>query len=501
EYSYEDYKKTTPDDVRYSKKSQTFYADGQSYKFVYLKEGSLNDDERRFNAHESLTVGKDTLFIKNYDIDGILTGVTYKNATEERIVVYEYDNYHNLIKAETKNSSGANILLESNTYNEYADITAKTLTGAVTQTYSYAYKQNAARTLDSVSVEGYTFKPLSDVYGRNTGREIYSGENKLAAEYVTYRKVGDHATNMPATVWFGNGEKIAESIKYKYDSCGNICQVTQNGHIVVKYAYDSLNRLIREDNKPLNKTVLFSYDRCGNITERCEYAYTSKSGEELAELKCTHYSYDYEGDKLKEYNGETFAYNNLGCPTTYRGKSATWIYGKLLASYNGVQFTYNGLGSRASKGEITFTYDSDGRLIKQSNGLEFIYDVSGVAGVKHNGETYLYRKDAQGNIIAILDSTGKVVVKYAYGAWGNHTVKDNNGRVITSGIGVLNPFRYRGYYYDTETELYYLQTRYYDPEVGRFISQDSIEYADPETINGINLYAYCGNNPVMNVDP
>ncbi|MDE7256568.1 MAG: RHS repeat-associated core domain-containing protein [Clostridia bacterium] len=93
------------------------------------------------------------------------------------------------------------------------------------------------------------------------------------------------------------------------------------------------------------------------------------------------------------------------------------------------------------------------------------------------------------------------MVKYEYDAWGNHTVKDNNGRVITSGIGVLNPFRYRGYYYDTETELYYLQTRYYDPEIGRFISQDSIEYADPETINGLNLYAYCGNNPVMNVDP
>ena len=59
----------------------------------------------------------------------------------------------------------------------------------------------------------------------------------------------------------------------------------------------------------------------------------------------------------------------------------------------------------------------------------------------------------------------------------------------------------RGYYYDTETELFFLKTRYYDPEVGRFISVDGIEYLDPETINGLNLYAYCGNNPVMNVDP
>lgn len=66
---------------------------------------------------------------------------------------------------------------------------------------------------------------------------------------------------------------------------------------------------------------------------------------------------------------------------------------------------------------------------------------------------------------------------------------------------VMNPFRYRGYYYDTETKLYYLQTRYYDPETGRFLNMDSIDYADPENLNGLNLYAYCNNNPVMYVDP
>ena len=96
-----------------------------------------------------------------------------------------------------------------------------------------------------------------------------------------------------------------------------------------------------------------------------------------------------------------------------------------------------------------------------------------------------------------------VVVKYVYDAWGNHAVLDADGIDIddSNHIGNLNPFRYRGYYYDVETGLYFLQTRYYDPETGRFISQDSIEFAEPETINGLNLYAYCGNNPVMNVDP
>ena len=87
---------------------------------------------------------------------------------------------------------------------------------------------------------------------------------------------------------------------------------------------------------------------------------------------------------------------------------------------------------------------------------------------------------------------------YTYDAWGKVTSVTNNTLLD---IGNLNPFRYRSYYYDTETSLYYLETRYYDPDVGRFISPDSIEYLDPTSINGLNLYAYCGNNPVMYSDP
>ena len=130
--------------------------------------------------------------------------------------------------------------------------------------------------------------------------------------------------------------------------------------------------------------------------------------------------------------------------------------------------------------------------------MEFIYDNTGVVGVKYNDTLYFYRKDAQGNIIAILNSDGAVVARYEYDAWGNHTVTEEEEYLS---LANANPFRYRSYYFDTETGLYYLKSRYYDPELGRFISQDSMEYADPETINGLNLYAYCGNNPVMYVDP
>ncbi len=150
-----------------------------------------------------------------------------------------------------------------------------------------------------------------------------------------------------------------------------------------------------------------------------------------------------------------------------------------------------------------FTYWTVRRLIKESTGLEYLYDESGIAGVIHNGATYLYRKNAQGDIIGLIDNTGNVVVNYVYDAWGAHKVYGADGSEITDAghIGSLNPIRYRGYYYDTETKLYFLKTRYYDPELCRFVTIDDTAYLDPNAINGLNLYAYCLNNPVMCIDP
>lgn len=87
------------------------------------------------------------------------------------------------------------------------------------------------------------------------------------------------------------------------------------------------------------------------LSSKAYYAGASYGGEELEELECTHYTYDYEGDKLKAYNNETFAYNALGNPTMYRGKTANWLYGKLLANYNGVTFSYNGAGQRGLRAD------------------------------------------------------------------------------------------------------------------------------------------------------
>ena len=117
--------------------------------------------------------------------------------------------------------------------------------------------------------------------------------------------------------------------------------------------------------------------------------------------------------------------------------------------------------------------------------------------MKYNGVQYWYQKNMQGDVVRILNASGAEVVSYAYDAWGK--VLSVSGS-LSSTVGAANPFRYRGYYYDTETGWYYLNTRYYDPNVGRFLSPDTILGANGGLM-GYNLYAYCNNNPVNHIDP
>lgn len=138
------------------------------------------------------------------------------------------------------------------------------------------------------------------------------------------------------------------------------------------------------------------------------------------------------------------------------------------------------------------------------NYIYYYYDESGVCGMNYNGTEYYYRKNILGDVIEIYNNLGNLQCRYVYDAWGNHKVYNAIGSEIGAeviNIGNINPIRYRGYYWDKEFGLYYLQSRYYDPALGRFISPDSISYLEPESVIGLNLYAYCGDNPVMYVDP
>ena len=114
----------------------------------------------------------------------------------------------------------------------------------------------------------------------------------------------------------------------------------------------------------------------------------------------------------------------------------------------------------------------------------FHYGIDGICGFSLNGQNFTFRKNIQGDITHIYNTNGDLIGKYTYDAWGNHEIE-----VDINGIASLNPFRYRSYYYDTTTKLYYLNTRYYDSEIGRFVNADDISYLNPEILNGLNLYA------------
>ena len=129
--------------------------------------------------------------------------------------------------------------------------------------------------------------------------------------------------------------------------------------------------------------------------------------------------------------------------------------------------------------------------------ITFTYDMFGPATLTYNGTTYYYLRNAQGDIMGISDEEGNQLVAYTYDAWGKPL--SITGTMATT-LGEANPFRYRGYFYDGETGLYFLQSRYYDPEVDRFISADSQLNTDAE-ITGYNLFCYGGNNPVNTADP
>ena len=358
----------------------------------------------------------------------------------------------------------------------------------------YTYKGNAVDYITNITTGGYSVSPTQDIDERYTGKTVNLNGKKVDSETVTYKKTATRATHRPIQITHSNS-----NITYRYDSDGNITLIMQGGMSLASYEYDTLGRLTRENNLPLGESYFYTYDNNGNILAKERCAFTS-GVHMLGTGDVT--SYNYDKDKLLSFGSEINVYDAMGNPTTYRGKPAVWTRGRKLISYNGNTFDYDAQGARIKKNDILYYYDSHERLLKQSNGLEFFYDTMGLVGVTYKGDSYVYRKDVQGNIIAILDSNGNVVVEYRYDAWGNHKVYNPDGteNADKNFIGNINPFRYRSYYFDTETGFYYLQTRYYDPEVGRFINMDSIEYADPETINGLNLFAYCLNNPVYYID-
>ena len=168
------------------------------------------------------------------------------------------------------------------------------------------------------------------------------------------------------------------------------------------------------------------------------------------------------------------------------------------ASYSGGEIVYAGETTRTS-------YSYLGDTLTQVNisaptgsaTLHFTYDEIGPMSVTYDGAEYFYLKNAQGDVTGLVNSSGTQVVAYTYDAWGNPL---STTGTMADTLGNLNPFRYRGYFYDTETGLYYLQSRYYNPETGRFINADGYVSTGQGTV-GNNMFTYCGNNPQSRADP
>lgn len=171
---------------------------------------------------------------------------------------------------------------------------------------------------------------------------------------------------------------------------------------------------------------------------------------------------------------------------------------RVLVFSNVTTYSYVYDGGQLSQMTVTITVTADEETTTQTDTLAFTYDASGAPQTLTWGEsTYLYAVNAQGDVVAILDTAGNAVVEYAYDAWGN-LLSTTGGMALT--LGAYNPLRYRGYVYDTETGFYYLQSRYYDPELSRFINADTL-VSTGQGLLGNNMFAYCNNNPGNYSDP
>jgi RHS repeat-associated protein len=280
------------------------------------------------------------------------------------------------------------------------------------------------------------------------------------------------------------------TIDYEYDAEDRITKVTDSVDGVTTYVYDSLGQLVSETRG--GTTVNVEYDNYGNITKKNGVTYT--------------YGDYVWKDKLTSYGGRYISYDAQGNPTTYLGHTLNWEKGRQLKTFDSYSYTYNANGIRTGKfinGDI-HEYTLDGtKILRETwadNSIIPLYDYEeSVCGIIYNSVPYYFVKNLQGDIISITNSAGTVVARYTYDAWGVCTITSD-----TSGVSIatINPFRYRGYYYDTESGMYYLQSRYYDPAVGRFINADDSRIINMfYGITIVNIYTYCENNPVKNIDP
>ena len=386
--------------------------------------------------------------------------------------------------------------------------------------YSFTYgdpsKGEIPDALYKFETSGGSYSYAYDRLARLESRTLTVG-NTVKTESYTY--AANPANSAFTTPLVSSMTDLAgKTHTYTYDANGNILTDTYDGN-TVSYEYDSLNRMTRYNDPVFGRTYVYVYDDRGNITEMQDHSYTTGA------LSAYYGSCEYEygdgtwADLMTSYWGEDIAYDELGNPLNWiNGETLTWQNGRRLASVDGTTYGYNADGLRVSKAWAlgsTEYYVVDGQYIGEKtvkNGTQYFitytYDENGApAGINVNGTQYWFVKNLQGDVTAILDSTGAVAANYRYDAYGyiisiTNGSGANVGLTDTGHIARLNPFRYRGYMYDEETGYYYVSSRYYEPYIGRFLNADTtnILTVTPNGLTDKNLFSYCDGNPVMRVD-
>ena len=496
------------------------YGNGDVQEILYDKEESIKS--RRWYGQSTDAV--------RYEYDAYGSLETETDLTNGRIDHDQYDMTGRLVQSVTleKNTGAAGEPTVTNMhevqsleigYDNYNRVNrlVQSLEGSKTKTglvYGDASKTQRPGLSYGLTVDGTQRQSLAyDAMARCTKETVTlpgGQKRENCFTYGTLRHLTDTDSLLSA---MSNG---TESWSYEYDNVGNITKIT-SGTKVITYQYDELNQLIRENNGVLGITVLYAYDAGGNMTSRKTYAYTEGAVSTIQTQDLFTYRTDGWKDQLLSWNGKSYAYDAGGNPTVLRGMALTWGEGRRLKRIVG------------TAGEVTFAYDSDGKRVRKTSGgntttyyyngnvlsglvrkaskdagttgtgttVQFVYDTQGKPFMlRVNGKTdYFYLYNGLGDITGLVDSSNQVVVRYQYNSWGKVTSTQD-----TSGVSLatLNPFRYRKYVYDPETGLYCLGSRYYDPEVGRFVNADDFETLtyQMDSVQGKNLYQYCFNNPI-----
>ena len=477
---------------KYGNVKELFYNGKLAFSFLSDKTGSVMRHKDFVNNRQ---------YDYDYDTTGRLvrqvkTDISKTDAENKFVSAYEYDYdlNNNITKLASKN--GDSSIVHSFTYGK--DNLLTEYSSDVSSKVTYTYDGLNRQTKSSVALK----TPLDMSY---TYYDSNRGEN------FTTTKIKEETIGK-------------DTYKYEYDTNGNITdiykKVNNDWQRLYLYEYDEFNQLITFCDYINQKQYRYDYDEAGNILTET----VSRIGAhgQLYDSRVNAYGYDDAnwGDKLTSYNGETITYDEIGNPLSYRdGMEMTWLNGRKLTTLqsgnDSISYKYDSNGVRTSKtvNGVEYTYEYlNGKLMHETRGekvFDYCYDANGQlyavsykANSSTNAVTYYYAHNWRGDITSIYDGEGNMVAKYEYDAWGNVlTVTNSNNSEITdpNHIANLNPFRYRSYYYDSESGLYYLMSRYYDPVTHRFVNADGY-FQSGDNILDTNMNAYCRNNPIMNLD-